>query len=90
MAEVKTSDVKPVLDLGGTSNQGVEMSWRRTLAGIGVFLLFVSLFAAAGAKGALGSLPMYVAILALIILAVAAVAGVVASMGARKTGTAAR
>ncbi len=72
MAETKLSS-----DLGGVPVQNVEMNWRRTLAGIGVFLLFVSLFAAAGAKGALGSLPMYVAILALILLGVAAVAGLV-------------
>ncbi len=76
MAE-RNTEVKPVLDLGSTSSQGLEMSWRRTLAGIGVFLLFVSLFAAAGAKGALGRLPMYVSILALVVLAVSAIAGMV-------------
>ncbi len=89
MADVKT-EPKPVLDLSGAPGQNVEMSWRRSLAGIGVFLLFVSLFAAAGAKGALGALPRYVAILALIILGVAAIAGIFSSLSARKNGTAAR
>ncbi len=82
MADKAEKDMKP-LDLGQPA-PSLDMSWRRTLAGIGVFLLFVSLFAAAGAKGALGQLPMYVSILALACLAVAAIAGILNSMQAKK------
>ncbi len=75
-------DLKPI-DFG-TSSPAVEMSWRRTLAGIGVFLLFVSLFAAAGAKGALGRLPLDVAVVAILILGISAVAGVLNSISSKK------
>lgn len=82
MADTQSPQVKSGLDLGA-STPNLEMSWRRTLAGIGVFLLFVSLFAAAGAKGALGRLPLYVSILALLLLAIAAVAGML-NRGSKK------
>ena len=75
MADTQSPQVKPGLELGASTTPNLEMNWRRTLAGIGVFLLFVSLFAAAGAKGALGRLPLYVSILALLLLGIAAVAG---------------
>ena len=77
------SETKVSPDLSGIPSRNEAMGWRRTLAGVGVTLLFLALFVAAGAKGALGQLPLYVMILAVALLVVASIAGLVFRFSSR-------
>jgi peptidoglycan/LPS O-acetylase OafA/YrhL len=63
-------------DLDGVPAQVRAVTWQSTVAGVGLFLLCVSLFVAVDAQGALGPFPLAVALLAGGLLAVAAIAGI--------------
>jgi len=77
-------EIKPTPgEIETTGEKPEEMNWRRWTAGIGIALLFVSLFAAAGAKEALGNVPKYAAFAAFLILAVSGIAGIINWMSSK-------
>ncbi len=59
------------------NQKSLQMRWPRTLAGIGIALIFVDVGVSAAAKGALGQMPMYVAYIAALFLAISTIGGII-------------